>query len=71
MKFKFIDDHRSTFRVEKMCSVLGVSKSGYYKWRLAPPSERKKRREVLTKEIEAEFLESDRNYGSPKITEEL
>lgn len=71
MKFKFIDDHRSTFRVEKMCSVLGVSRSGYYKWRSTPPSDRKKHRETLAKEVETEYLESDRNYGSPKIAEEL
>ena len=56
MKFKFIDDHRSTFRVEKMCSVLGVSKSGYYKWRTTSPSERKKHREALAKEVETEYM---------------
>ncbi|EPZ43271.1 hypothetical protein N007_13630 [Alicyclobacillus acidoterrestris ATCC 49025] len=33
MKFQFIEDHRDEFRVEKMCEVLSVSRSGYYKWR--------------------------------------
>ena len=50
---------------------VGVSKSGYYKWRTTSPSERKKHREALAKEVETEYMESDRNYGSPKITEEL
>lgn len=32
-KFLYIEDHRTEFRVEKMCQVLGVLRSGFYKWR--------------------------------------
>lgn len=34
-KFAFIEAHCSEFRVEKMCEVLGVSRSGFYKWRVS------------------------------------
>jgi putative transposase len=54
-----------------MCEVLGVSRSGYYKWKNSPPSERKKRRAELTKRIEHHHQDSNGIYGSPKITEKL
>lgn len=71
MKYSFIHEHRFEFRVEKMCKVLKVSRSGYYAWLKRPQSERKKRKERLAKRIKQIFLESRRLYGSPKITEEL
>ncbi|WP_269847260.1 IS3 family transposase, partial [Paenibacillus sonchi] len=71
MKFQFIEEHRSVFRIEKMCSVLGVSRSGYYKWRATPPSERMKHRERLVQRIEYHFHDNGEIYGSPKITKKL
>jgi putative transposase len=71
VRFQFIEDHRSEFRVEKMCHVLGVSRSGYYKWRTTPRSEQKNRREELAKRVEYHYHDSDGIYGSPKITNEL
>ncbi|GAA2714368.1 hypothetical protein GCM10009865_43320 [Aeromicrobium ponti] len=32
LRFQFIEDHHSEFRLEKMYGVLEVSRSGYYKW---------------------------------------
>jgi transposase InsO family protein len=54
-----------------MCQVLGVSRSGYYKWLSRPESEQKKRRKKLVKRIHHLFLDSRRLYGSPKITQQL
>lgn len=51
-----------------MCRVLDVSRSGYYKWRKSPQSERKRRREELAKRIEYYYNDSNGLYGSPKIT---
>ncbi|WP_239717607.1 IS3 family transposase [Paenibacillus sp. 19GGS1-52] len=66
-----MEEHRSEFRIEKMCSLLEVSRSGYYKWRLSPPSDRKMHRERLLKRIEYHFYDNDEIYGSPKITKKL
>lgn len=68
MRFQFIEDHRSEFRVEKMCKALCVSRSGYYKWRGSPLSEQEKRRIELTERIVHYYEDSNRLYGSPKIT---
>ncbi len=54
-----------------MCQVMGVSRSGFYKWLNRPESEQKKRRKKLVKQIHHLFLDSRRLYGSPKITRQL
>ena len=33
MKFGFVDEHRHLWPVRVMCTVLGLSVSGYYAWR--------------------------------------
>lgn len=32
IRFKFIEDHRTEFSVKRMCTVLKVRRSSYYKW---------------------------------------
>lgn len=54
-----------------MCRVLGVSRSGYYRWLKRKPS----RRELDNRQLDAQIREiydnSKGRYGSPKITKEL
>ncbi|MDM5247845.1 IS3 family transposase [Lysinibacillus sp. G4S2] len=69
--YNFIQQHRHEFRVAKMCEVLGVSRSGYYEWLNRPKSNQKERKEKLTSQIKRVYLDSRRNYGSPKITKQL
>ncbi|WP_249039309.1 IS3 family transposase [Lysinibacillus mangiferihumi] len=69
--YNFIQQHRHDFRVAKMCEVLGVSRSGYYEWLNRPKSNQKERKEKLTSQIKRVYLDSRRNYGSPKITKQL
>ncbi|WP_267965683.1 IS3 family transposase [Priestia flexa] len=71
VKYEFIYENRSQFRVEKMCIVLGVSKSGYFKWLNRPISERQKKHEKLSHEILKTHLEFKQRYGSVKITKTL
>lgn len=54
-----------------MCKILGVSKSGYYKWLHRTPSKGELRRAMLEKEIETEYWASRGRSGSPRITKEL
>jgi transposase InsO family protein len=59
--------------MEKMCDILGVSRSGYYKWILekAIETSNQKRRIALLTRITWLFLDASRRYGSPKITKLL
>jgi len=72
MKYQFIDQQRRYHCVEKMASVLGVSRSGYYAWRNREPSEHGKRDGILVSEIRRiqEGVAKHR-YGSPRMTKEL
>lgn len=71
MKYRFIDTHRSEFRVRKMCRVLGISKSGYHEWKKQKMGTRKKEDELLVAHIIAAHERSRKTYGSPRITAEL
>ena len=51
MSFSFIEDHRDTYPVRLMCTVLEVSAAGYYAWRDYPVSERSKSHAALLAEI--------------------
>lgn len=67
----FIKNHVTKFPVEKMCKVLKVSQSGYYKWLMRTPSKRTLRQAMLVKEIYAIYRLSKGRYGSPRIAKEL
>ena len=54
-----------------LCAVLKVSRSGYYAWRTRPESPRRRANRRLVGEIRAVHKASRRNYGSPRIFEEL
>ncbi|WP_410914622.1 IS3 family transposase [Priestia filamentosa] len=54
-----------------MCGVLGVSKSGYFKWLNRPKSNRAKQHEELSQKILRAHLEFQQRYGSVKITKTL
>lgn len=71
MKYRFMEDHRSAFEVERMCRVLGVSRSGYYDWRRRGPSRRQGRHLRLLREIERAFRASRQTYGSPRVFKAL
>lgn len=71
MKYRFIEEHRETFRVSALCAVLGVSRSGYYEWRERPPSERALENERLLGLIRQVHADSRENYGERKTWEAL
>lgn len=54
-----------------MCTVLHVSRSGYYEWIKRKESQRSQRRKELETQVRRAFLASRRLYGSSKITQVL
>jgi transposase InsO family protein len=54
-----------------MCRVLGVSRSGYYRWFKRKPSQRQLDDQSLDAQIREIYDGSKGRYGSPKITREL
>ncbi|MGY0695044.1 IS3 family transposase [Virgibacillus sp. FSP13] len=73
MKFDFIYKNRVDYSVVKMCDLLDVSKSGYYKWlkTKASKGKREKVREKIKRLIRKVFHGSYGTYGSPRIWNEL
>lgn len=68
----FIDDHRSAYGVEPICSVLPIAPSTYYeqKVRQADPSrlpERIKRDNILEEQIKQVWEQNHQVYGARKV----
>jgi putative transposase len=57
--------------VARSCSVLEVSRSGYYDWLVRPESERQIANEKLTVQIKDIWEKSRGIYGLPRICEKL
>ena len=66
MKYRFMEDHRSEFRVSTMCRALDVSKSGFYAWRTRPLSARAQANARLLARIRDIYTQSRENYGGVK-----
>ncbi len=71
MRYRFIDEHRASHRVEKMAEILGVSRSGYYAWRGRPESARSCQEKALVERIRAIQKRVKFRYGSPRVAREL
>lgn len=67
----FIQAHNAEFKIAKMCSILGVSRAGYYAWINRPVSKREKDNKALLKDIREVFKASNNTYGSIKIRKTL
>jgi putative transposase len=69
--FAFAEQHQHLWPVALMCDTLGVSRQGFYSWRLRPASAQEQRRVALLVEIRAVHAEVKERYGSPRIHAEL
>ena len=69
--YQFIASYRHLYPIEKMCKVLKVSRSSYYRWFRSKPSKRVLEYRLFTKLIEQVFENSKECYGSTRIAEEL
>lgn len=70
---RFIEDHCETYPVKRLCQVLDVARSRFYKWRQgrAARAGRERADQALAEKIKAVHDDSDGTYGSPRVTAEL
>jgi transposase InsO family protein len=54
-----------------LCEVLAVSRSGYYRWQERGPTKRQRDDARLAEQVAAAHARSRKNYGAPRIVEEL
>jgi transposase InsO family protein len=65
-------EHEAQYSIELLCRVLQVSRSGYYDWRGRPESKRSaENRELTARIIEIHKDRRKRNYGSPRVHNQL
>jgi hypothetical protein len=72
-RFQFVHDHRDTYEVKRLCQVLDVNRSSYYKWLAGADAREARRRQdlVLAERIRRIHGDSGGAYGSPRVTAEL
>ena len=71
MTFQLIEKERAHHAVSRLCSVLSVTRQGYWAWKQRPPSRRRLDDERLKPRILVAWKESDRTYGAPRLHAEL
>jgi putative transposase len=71
MRYKYIREHRQEFSIKRMCQILSVTRSGYYAWQPEKVGLREAENQVLVEQIRAEYKNSRRTYGSPRIQASL
>jgi putative transposase len=70
-RFCFVEDHRDTYQVKRLCELVEVSRSGYYRWAGAAPSARAVADAELLEEIRQIHTESRCTYGAPRVHGQL
>jgi putative transposase len=71
MCFRLIEAKRAQHPVSLLCSVLGVSRAGFYAWTRRPACPRERRDRELIDLIRRIHDESDGSYGWPRMHAEL
>ncbi len=71
MKYECIERRRHRYSVRMMCSLLKVSRSGYYAWRDRPESDRARFDRALMPQIKRIHEASYGTYGSPRVRDDL
>lgn len=65
--YAFIKSQQGSHKVKMMCTLLGVTRSGYYVWLKEPISNRARENARLLRLIRASFAASHGIYGSPRV----
>lgn len=67
MIYPFIDQWRNEYPIVRLCTTVGVSRSGYYAWKARPISQHAREDGELTQVIAICFQQSRQTYGSPRM----
>jgi len=71
MTFQLIERERPHHAVSLLCSVLNVTRQGFWAWRRRRPCQRRLADERLKPLIAEAWEASDRTYGAPRVHAEL
>jgi transposase InsO family protein len=71
MKFAFIAREKATFPIDLLCTVVGVSRAGFYAAQRRPTPGRQHEDQQLAVHVAATHAASRRRYGSPRVYREL
>ena len=72
-RFQFVEENHGAYGVKRLCRILGISRSGYFRWQAAEPIrlERERADRELCEQIRAIHSDSDGTYGRPRIAAAL
>jgi putative transposase len=71
VRFAFIRAEKANYDVSMLCSVLEVSRQGFYAWVRRKPCKRKLVDELLRRSVHRAFAQSGATYGAPRVHREL
>jgi transposase InsO family protein len=71
VKYAWVKNHCDSYDVNTLCRVLEISRSGYYRWLTATPSETACRGERIGEEAKRVFEENHGSVGYRKVQEQL
>lgn len=71
-RFQFVADHRDTFEMKWLCTVVEAARSSFYTWLAA--ADQRAAKHAADEELAARIRavhDEDNTYGAPRITAEL
>jgi transposase-like protein len=71
VRFRFVEEQRGAFPVDRLCRVMNVSPRGLRAYRSRPASRRQRTDMVVLAHIKEQSRLSLGSYGRPRMTEEL
>jgi putative transposase len=71
VKYAWIQQHAADFSVNRLCQLMGVSRSAYYAWLHRSPTITEKNDQALTEIIVSAFKKSRATYGTRRLKQAL
>ena len=71
MKYAWIQKHAAKTSVNRLCNLMGVSRSAYYAWAHRTPTATEQADKRLSELVAAAFRKSRNTYGTRRLKREL